>query len=62
MSNKLAKLTPEQKQQQENERYMQGKPTRMEVANYVNALLEESICLNFRTDFPGVYGHSGYPN
>lgn len=41
MSNKLAKLTSEQKQQQENERYMQGKPTRMEVANYVNALLEE---------------------
>lgn len=41
MSNKLAKLTPEQKQQQENERYMQGRPTRLEVANYVNALLED---------------------
>ena len=41
MSNKLVKLTPEQKKQQDDERYMQGRPTRMEVANYVNALLEE---------------------
>ena len=41
MSNKLVKLTPEQKKQQDDERYMQGRPTRMEVANYVNALLEQ---------------------
>lgn len=41
MSNKLAKLTPEQKKQQEDEQYMRGRPTRMEVANYVNALLED---------------------
>lgn len=40
MSNKIAKLTPEQKKQQDDERYMQGRPTRLEVANYVNALLE----------------------
>lgn len=41
MSNKLAKLTPEQKKQQEDEQYMRGRPNRMEVANYVNALLED---------------------
>lgn len=41
MSNKLAKLTPEQKKQQEDEQYMKGRPTRLEVANYVNALMEE---------------------
>lgn len=41
MSNKLAKLTPEQKKQQDDKRYMQGRPTRLEVANYVNALMEE---------------------
>lgn len=41
MSNKLAKLTPEQKKQQEDEQYMRGRPNRMEVVNYVNALLED---------------------
>lgn len=41
MSNKLVKMTPEQRQKQDDERYMQGRPTRIEVANYVNALLEE---------------------
>lgn len=40
MSNKIAKLTPEERQKQEDERYMMGRPNRMEVANYVNALLE----------------------
>lgn len=41
MSNKLAKLTPEEKQKQNDEQYMRGRPNRMEVANYVNALLEQ---------------------
>ena len=41
MSNKLAKLTPEEKQKQDDEQYMRGRPNRMEVANYVNALLEQ---------------------
>lgn len=40
MSNKLPKMTPEQRQQRDNELYMQGRPTRLEVANYVNSLLE----------------------
>lgn len=42
MSNKLVKKTPEQIQQEENERYMAGKPSRLEVANYVNAMLEKN--------------------
>ena len=41
MSSKLAKLTPEEKQKQDDEQYMRGRPNRMEVANYVNALLEQ---------------------
>lgn len=41
MSNKLDKLTPEEKQKQDDEQYMRGRPNRMEVANYVNALLEQ---------------------
>ena len=41
MSNKLIKSTPEQRQQRENEQYLNGKPSRLEVANYVNSLLEE---------------------
>lgn len=41
MSNKIKKLTPEQEKQQEDERYLQGRPTRIEVMNYVNALLEK---------------------
>lgn len=41
MSNKLAKLTPEEKQKQDDEQYMRGRPNRMEVANYVNALMEQ---------------------
>lgn len=41
MSNKLVKLTPEQKKQQEDEQYMRGKPTRMEVSNFVNSVMEE---------------------
>ena len=31
----------EQKKREEDEAYMRGRPNRMEVANYVNALLEE---------------------
>lgn len=42
MSNKLVKKTPEQLQKEENERYMAGKPSRLEVANYVNAMLEKN--------------------
>lgn len=42
MSNKLVKKTPEQIQQEENERYMAGKPSRLEVSNYVNAMLEKN--------------------
>lgn len=38
--NKPVKLTLEQKQQQDDERYMGGKPSRMEVANYVQAVME----------------------
>lgn len=39
--NKLVKMTPEEQQRQDDEKYMQGRPNRMEVANYVNALMEE---------------------
>lgn len=31
----------EQKQRAQDEQYMQGRPTRLEVCNYVNALLED---------------------
>lgn len=41
MSNKLKRLTPEEIQERQNEEYLKGKPTRAEVANYCNALLEE---------------------
>lgn len=41
MSNKLVQLTDEQKKQQEDERFLQGRPNRMEVAQYVNGLLED---------------------
>lgn len=34
-------LTPEDKQREEDEAFMRGTPNRMEVASYVNALLEE---------------------
>lgn len=39
--NKPVKLTPEQKQKQDDERFLQGRPNRAEVMNYVNALLED---------------------
>lgn len=41
MSNKVVNLTEEQKKQRETESYLQGRPNRLEVSNYVNSLLEE---------------------
>lgn len=35
------KQKAEQKQRAQDEQYMQGRPTRMEVASYCNALIEE---------------------
>lgn len=35
------KQKAEQKQRAQDEQYMQGRPTRLEVCNYVNSLLEE---------------------
>lgn len=35
------KQKAEQKQRAQDEQYMQGRPTRLEVCNYVNALLED---------------------
>ena len=43
MSNKLVKLSEEEKQQQENDAFLKGRCTRLEVMNYVNALLDEKI-------------------
>lgn len=40
MSNKIIKLTPEQQKQRDDESYLKGRPNRLEVANYVNSLLE----------------------
>ena len=41
MSNKLTDLSEEKKKHQEDEAYFKGRPTRMEVANYVNGLMEK---------------------
>ena len=52
MSNKLIKdpkRLEEIKKEEENRKYLEGKPTRIEVANYVNALLENKY-------FPEILG------
>lgn len=41
MSRKLVRLSEEEKQKQENEDFLKGRPNRMEVMNYVNALLTD---------------------
>lgn len=41
MSNKLKQLTEEERKKQEDEAYLKGRPTRAEVANYCNGLMEE---------------------
>ena len=43
MSNKSLKKSPEQIQMEKDEKYLLGTPTRMEVSNYVNALIEEKF-------------------
>lgn len=40
-NSKVINMDDKQRQQQVDEKYLQGKPTRLEVANYVNALLEQ---------------------
>lgn len=41
MSNKLAKLSEEEKQKQIDESFLKGRPNRLEVMNYVNSIIEE---------------------
>lgn len=55
MSNKLAKVTDEQRKQQEDEKYLQGKPNRMEVANYVNGLMEEHYMPDIMNNFSNTH-------
>lgn len=40
-NSKIISMTDEDRQKAEDERFMQGKATRAEVANYVNSLLEQ---------------------
>ena len=41
MSNKLVKLSEEEKQRQMDESFLKGRPNRLEVMNYVNSIIEE---------------------
>ena len=47
MSNKVVKLSEEERQKQENETYMRGRPNRMEMSNYVNNLMEQHYMPEF---------------
>lgn len=55
MSNKLVKPTEEEKKRQEDEAYLKGRPNRAEVANYVNALLEEKYMPEIMNHFSQTY-------
>lgn len=50
MSNKLKKMTEEERKKMEDEAYLRGRPNREEVANYVNSLMENHY-------MPSIMGH-----
>ena len=54
-NSKVVTFTEEERKKQEDEAFLKGRPTRAEVANYVNALLEEKYMPEILSHFNQTY-------